>query len=73
MKITTKYDIGEIVYFKLSIREEDPRGIVTGFLVRGSREVEYEVTWADRDKTWHTGAELVTQEEYSNFKVINGL
>jgi hypothetical protein len=71
MKINIEHNIGDLVFFKLG--GEEPAGIVTGVLVRGPEAVEYEVTWQDKIKGWHSAKELANKEEYESYKIINGI
>jgi len=71
MKIKLHFGIGEIVFFKLG--GEEPAGIITGLLVRGENSVEYEVTWQDKIKGWHSAEELTDKETYKSYKILNGI
>jgi hypothetical protein len=71
MKIELEFIIGDLVFFKLG--GEEPAGIVTAILVRGQSAIEYEVTWMDKVKGWHSGTELSSKEDYESFKIINGI
>ena len=70
IKLLPDYEIGEIVFSKLG--GEEPRGMITGIMFRNPENLEYEVTWPSKTKNWCQREELMTSEEYENFKVING-
>jgi hypothetical protein len=58
MHIDNAYEVGEEVYYILG--GEDSKGIVTAILTRGADNIEYEVSWQGKYKSWHTDIELTT-------------
>lgn len=63
----TKFDIGEIVWHKLT----QDRGIINSVVIHADG-YNYKVTWETKEITISEEYELVDQEEYETIKAIYG-
>ena len=70
IKLVPNHSIGDIVYSKIG--GEEPMGMITAIMFRTPEALEYEVTWPSKTKHWCQQEELMNQEDYESFKVING-